>query len=180
MFKVKQTKGELKILLCAIVVFWAYREKGYYSLWKIASAIRLYVQEQKALQADILAAEKWGIPVGTLMCAIDKGKLPVDDMFPAKMQEIRSRSGCIAYFGKFGVLPCAQGKKSGAAVIKEAWRWAFDHKVETAVMLMHPMHVPFYLRIGFREVARSNSSPEGMQEAPTVLMLWDKVIYKGK
>lgn len=157
--------------LCALIVFWAYRRMRYYQWRDIFFAINSYNREFNELNAIILVATKYGFPVGTLMCAIDNGKLPVDELFPEEMNALRQHNSTIAYFGKFGVLPFCQKMSIGRKIIRQAEQEAEERGINTAVILVNPDQVRLYGYLGFNEIKRSELSPNGLRDAPTVLLV---------
>lgn len=162
----------LQNLICATIVFVAYCRLGYYRWFGFLGAVRAYFHEQRHLAGDILKITRAGVPIGTLMCSVDRGWLPVDLAFPAEMAKLRQGfHGRIAYFGKFAVIPSFQGKLVGKLLMKQAaLEWSPERGVDVAVMMVNPSHVPIYRRLGAIEIARTEGTI-GLDKAPAVLML---------
>lgn len=160
--------------VCALLVFVAYCALGYYRLWGFPWAVRDYFKEKRHLGADILKYSRFGVPIGTLMCSVDRGRLPVDVAFATEMASLRQEyAGRLAYFGKFAVFPFLQGKQVGTALLERAvTSWSFDHGVTAVVMMVNPRHVRRYRSFGAREIARTEGT-KGMEKAPAVLMVID-------
>ncbi len=170
MVRIQKEYGFLNTLLGANIVFLAYRKMGYYSWRKAAGAIGSYYKEKERLKGEVLAAKIGGITVGTLMCSVDNGWLPTDDIFPAEMQEVRRLGVRIGYFGKLGVVPWLQGKHTGLALVTAATKWSIDQRIGKVLIIINPSHVRFYRRFGFTEIARSDESAPGLEKAPAVMM----------
>lgn len=160
----------LKLFTCATTVFLAYAKMGYYPWYKATSAIGLYYKEYKKLNACILVEYMWGfIPIGTIMCSIDSGWLPIDDIFPEQMEKIRRAGVQLGYFGKFAVTPSMRGKRAGQRLIGQAKKWSLEQHLDQAVILVNPKHVPYYLRMGFHEIDWIKNML-GLKGAPAVLL----------
>lgn len=163
----------IKFIICATIVFVAYCRLGYYHWHGFVGAVRAYFTEKRQLGGDVLMVTRAGVPVGTLMCSVDRGWLPVDTAFPAEMSALRRRfSGRLAYLGKFAVIPALQGGLVGESLMRQAAvEWAPVHGVDVAVMMVNPSHVPRYRRrFGAVELARTDGTI-GLDKAPAVLML---------
>ncbi len=170
MVRIQTMPGVLDTLLGANIVFLAYRKMGYYSWRKAAGAIGSYYKEKERLKGEVLAAKIGGITVGTLMCSVDNGWLPTDDIFPAEMQEVRRLGVRIGYYGKLGVIPWLQGKCVGRLLVNSAVQWSLERGIELALIVVNPAHVSFHSRLGFSVLARSKESAPGLEKAPAVLM----------
>lgn len=164
----------LRLLPCAIIVFFAYAKMGYYPWSKVFSAVGAYYKEKQKLNGHVLVEYLWGFfPVGTLMCSVDPGWLPVDDVFPVNMQQIRQVDVRLGYFGKLAVLPYSYDKDTGKRLIARAKKWAYEEQLDRAIILVHPRHVPYYLRVGYRKIHLSSHTP-GLEKAPAVLLCIDR------
>lgn len=157
--------------MCATIVFEAYRRLGYYSLGEFRKAVKSYFAEKEHLGGTVLSVKKWGLPVGTLMCAKDEGWLPTDLGFPVEMDAIRVLHGDhLGYLGKFAVVPGLQGQGVGMEILTAAVGiWAPKAEVRTFVMMVHPRHVRLYQRFGAVEIARIGGTA-GLEKAPAVLL----------
>ncbi len=162
----------LKKLWCAFIVYLAYYQMGYYSLFGMRKAIIAYFNECRTLKADVLTVERNGMPVGTLLCARDHGWLPTDLAFPEAMVGIRDQyRGRLAYFGKFAVLPTMRGRLHGKQLhMKAVSEWSLANDVEAVVMIVNPRHARYYHGVGATEVARTEGTV-GLEKAPAVLMI---------
>ncbi len=164
----------LRLLPCAVTVFLAYGKMGYYPWHHVTSAIGSYYKEKKKLKAAVLVEYLWGwFPIGTLMCSIDAGWLPVDVMFSHEMQNIRRDGGRLGYFGKFAVIPRLHGKRTGKHLIDSAIRWGRTECLSHVVVIVHPSHVKYYKQMGFTVVSRSHDTTPGLEKAPAVLLVLD-------
>jgi hypothetical protein len=165
----------LQELACAGLVFQNYHRLGYYRWWGLLNAFWAFFKEKYVLRATVLTVTYNGIPVGTMMCSVDNGELPVDKIFPDQMQTLRSQyeKGRIGYFGKFAVAPTLHGEEIGMRLIGSAvnW-WSLMNGVYAVVMIVHPKHARKYARFGAKELGRVGSV-EGMEKAPAVLMSLD-------
>lgn len=160
----------LKLLPCAATVFLAYAKMGYYPWYKATSAIGSYYKEKKKLNARVLVEYFWKfIPIGTLMCTVDSGWLPVDDVFPQQMQKIRQADTRLGYFGKFAVIPFMHGRRTGQRLIRRAKEWAIEEQIDHVVIIVNPKHESYYRTMGFHEINQSKGAP-GLDKAPAVLM----------
>ncbi len=162
-------------IFCAVIVFIAYTKLGYYHPWQIGKALLGYFSEKRRLGGDVLSVNKWGFPIGTLMCSVDKpGQLPTDTVFTDEMHALRTQyAGRLGYFGKFAVIPSLQGKLVGKQLLANAvTEWSFAHGVEVAVMMVNPAHVGLYRRYGAVEISRTDGT-RGLEKAPAVLLVLD-------
>ncbi len=164
----------LKLLPCAATVFLAYAKMGYYPWYKATSAIGSYYKEKKKLNARVLVEHIWKFfPIGTLMCSVDSGWLPVDDVFPQQMQKIRQADIRLGYFGKFAVIPRMHGKRTGQRLIARAREWALEERLDRVVIIVNPKHVTHYKTMGFHDINQSLGAP-GLDKAPAVLLCIDR------
>lgn len=161
-------------IVCAMIVFIAYCQLGYYSPFGLITAVIAYFAEMRRLKGSVLMATQYGIPVGTLMCSRDEGYLPVDLAFPNEMQNIREKyRGRIGYFGKFAVIPSLQGQLTGKKILLEAvTKWSFETDASLIVMMVHPKHVQIWSRYGAQTLATTQGT-KGLEKAPAVLMMID-------
>ncbi len=158
----------------AYVVFEAYVQQGYYSADEREKAVETYLTECKMLEASVLNHLENGQIVGTLMCAVDRGNLPVDNGdFVSEMIQLRQDLGSIklGYFGKFGTLPGRECDNVGRKLlIRAVTEWAFIYDVQAVVMMVNPKHVSCYVELGAKIVASVGSTP-GLEKAPAVLLV---------
>jgi len=161
--------------LCANLVFHNYLCLGYYRWYGYFTAISAFFVEKIRLHSTILMVTKHGVPIGTIMCSVDNGHLPVDRIFPDAMHELRKKyePGRIGYFGKYAVAPYAHGGEIGMTLIGYAinW-WSLKNGIYAAVMMVHPKHVRRYVRFGARELG-CVTKVTGMEKAPAVLLILD-------
>lgn len=165
----------IKLLPCAILVFLAYKKTGYYPSWlQVKLAVGSYYKEKNKLDGEVLIEYLWGfIPIGTLMCSVDKGWLPVDDMFNEKMSSIRRNAAKLGYFGKFAVIPCLQGMATGLTLTARARAWGHAKNLDQVIIVVNPKHVNFYLKMGFELIGESDKTTPGLEKAPARLMYLD-------
>lgn len=171
----RRSREVVRLLSCAILVFLAYRKMGYYPWSQAKIALGLYFSEKNKLDAEVLTEYLWGfIPIGTLMCSVDKGWLPVDVMFPQEMRGLRRNSARLGYIGKFAVIPFLQGKRTGKRLIARAKAWGATSELDHCVVIVNPKHVPYYIKMGFTLIAESNDTTPGLEKAPARLMYLDR------
>jgi predicted GNAT family N-acyltransferase len=169
----------LRLFTCAAIVFLAYAKMGYYPWYKATSAIGSYYKEKKKLNACVLVEHIWGfLPIGTIMCSIDSGWLPIDELFPMQMEAIRQEGVRLGYFGKFAVTPNMRGKQAGQRLIMQARKWTIEQHLDQAVILVNPKHVPYYLKMGFHKVDWIISVGD-LKNAPAVLLSINNEDFQG-
>lgn len=143
----------------------AYGVRGYCSQ---TGTYEQYLNNQFALMAEIDDEI-----VGTMSIMYDQGRIPTDEVFPDETAQVRSRANRVAYYGTFAVKPgmWRHGTRSvGLALIHEAIRLAKADQVDAAIIIVHPRHIPFYQRFGFKVVAKRDNMP-GLEKAPAVMMV---------
>jgi GNAT superfamily N-acetyltransferase len=173
---IRQWLRVLTLLPCAILVFLAYKKTGYYPSWLSAKlAVGSYYKEKRKLGAKVFVEYLWGcIPIGTLMCSVDSGWLPIDVLFPEHMKDIRRTCPRIGYLGKFAVLPTLCGKRIGLRLIHIARSWCIAHGVTHVVAIVAPRHVTFYKAIGFVDMAYDPGTlGDDCICAPSIIVLLD-------
>ena len=163
---------ELKLFIAACLLFTAYRRLGYYRRWFFLVAIWKYYREKKRLCAQVLTENRWGIPVGTLMCSVDRGWLPADEDFPSEMDKLRVKfvGITLGYLGKFAVWPHLKGQSIGRRLmIRAVCQWSQEAGVQAVIILADPEDVRKYRKFGAIEVARTKET-KGLVGAESVLM----------
>lgn len=168
----------LQNLWCATLVFVAYLALGYYPLWGYFGAVKAYISERKKLGGAVFNQIRFGLPIGTLMCSVDQGCLPADDLFPLEMRKLREQQFAgrkIGYLGKFAIIPFLQGKCVGRSMLtRMATEWALFHTVDVIVMIVNPDHVKMWSKphYGAKVVAKRDNMT-GLHGAEAVLMYLD-------
>ena len=110
--------------------------------------------------------------VGTISGQYYKDGVPAHQVFRDEILHYHAQSRLLAHCGSFAVCRSIRpaGLRSiGLTLISEMVALASANYVDTVTIIVNPVHVDFYVGLGFEQVAKRTEMP-GLTNAPAVLL----------
>ncbi len=133
-----------------------------------------YPELENIPETTVMIANSGSRLLGTLSITIDGPMgLNTDKDFPRLTRQIRSQTDKLASCWRMATCKECRGKKS---IVKDLLKESVCHifkklEIDTLLCTVNPCHERIYqLLFGFETIARHNSSLQGLENAPAVLM----------